>query len=349
MCCSAFVWRSLEGVFTIVAIGSCGGATAGSTADPVVASMVADIVGVPDRGLDPSVVVVAGSRGEVCSGVLLASDVVLTARQCVTTYAEPVDCLSTDPPAAPTADPAAIHVYNQMPSSTFTWGSSALAVLTSNDQTICGADLAVVILEWPIDGAQPVLVSESGSAQGGHVRTVGVGWASSTAAAQSELLREHLPVLDVSASELVVGEASCVGAPGGPAFDETTGEVVGILSRWGTLCGASGQFDVYARTDTFYGLVQDALAWEPALVSVGVDGGTKHSRDSGKKREAGRSKKPPTDIGAACLAAATCGTGLCVTAEGSQYCSRTCAPADPCPTHFKCVIASDGASVCVRS
>jgi hypothetical protein len=311
--------------------------------------MVADVVGVPDRGLDPSVVAVINARGEVCSGVLLASDVVLTARQCVTRYAEPVDCRPAAPAAAPAADPATIHVYNQLPSSTFTWGSSATAVLTSDDRSICGADLAVLILEWPIDGAQPVLVSESGSAQGGHVRTVGVGWASSTAPAQSELLREHLPVLDVSASELAIGEATCVGAPGGPAFDETTGEVVGILSRWGTLCGATGQFDVYTRTDAFYALIADALAWEPSLASVGIDGGAGRPRDAGRKRDAGRSKKPPTDIGAACLVATDCGTGLCVTAEGSQYCSRTCAPTDPCPSDFKCVISAAGASVCARS
>jgi len=331
---------------TLALLGSCGGVADAPPADPVLAAIVAPLVGAPDRGLDPSVVALTNARGEVCSGVLLAGDVVLTARSCVTRDALLFECPPGDAPAPTTESPSTLHVYTQLPEPAVPWVSSGVAVLTSDDLSMCGADLAVVILGRQIEGVTPVLVSESGIAEGGHVRTVGFGWTSPEGSTMGDLLREHAPVLDVSASEIAVGEATCVAAPGGAAFDETTGEVVGVLSRWGTACGVEGEFDVYTRADAFYGLVRLALAWGPALAVGAGDGGAARS---GEKRDAARSRKPPTDVGSACLSPTDCGTGLCVSAQGGEYCSRTCAPADRCPTAFTCVIAASGESVCVRS
>ncbi len=328
---------------------ACGGAPVATVADAVTVSEVVAVVGVPDRGLDPSVVAITNARGVLCSGVLLATDVLLTARQCVTEDAELVDCLDGEAPASPTANPESLHVYTGVPGPSASWVSVGAAVLTSNAPGICGADLAIVVLAWPIDGALPTVVSASGIAEGGYVRTVAFGWAYETTTLASELLREHLPVLDVGASELAVGEATCVGTPGGAAMDETTGQIVGILSRPGAPCGASGQFDVFTRTDAFYELIEDALTWSPELASAGADVDGGQPRDAGRKHVTAHAKKPLTDIGAACSVAAECGTGLCVTAQGTQYCSRTCTPADRCPADFKCVIAAGGASVCIQS
>jgi hypothetical protein len=332
----------------LISLSSCSGVPTNTPADPVIVSEIPNVIGIPDRGLDPSVVAVMNARGDVCSGVLLASDIVLTARSCVTVSAPSFDCLSNPDPVPLTDDPSTLHIYTEVPNPEVSWASAGIAVITSSDGTLCGADVAVIVLVWPVTGAVAALVSESGIADGAHIRAVGLGWATPDGPTQTILVREHVPVLDVSASELAVGEATCIGAPGSPAYSETTGEVVGVLSRWGAQCGAPQQYDVFTRTDAFYGLIEEALAWEPALVSGGLDGGIGRV-DGGRKRDAGRSKKPPTDIGSACLEASDCGTGLCVTAEGSEYCSRTCAPSDPCPTDFKCVIASGGASVCVQS
>jgi len=329
-------------------LASCSGVSTTTLTDPVVVAFAADVVGVPDRGLDPSVVAIGNARGEVCSGVLLASDVVLTARRCVTRDPSLDTCLPSELSVSPAADPSSLHVYTGVPTPSSIWVSTGAAVLTSNDNLVCGADIALVVLEWPVDGIVPALVSGSGVPAGEYVRTVGLGLGSSAATVDTELLREHVPVLDVSVSEFAVGESTCIAMPGSVAFDEVTGEVVGVLSRWGSLCGGTGQFDVFTRTDAFYGLVQDALAWAPALAVGGLDGGGP-TRDAGRAHDAGRAKKPPTDVGAACESVTDCATGLCVTAESSQYCSRTCAPDDPCPTDFKCVIAQGGMSVCVTS
>ncbi|MGO8996623.1 MAG: trypsin-like serine protease [Polyangiaceae bacterium] len=332
---------------------SCAVGAGASPPDTIIVSEALEVAGVDDNGLDPSVVSLANGWGGHCSGVLLASDVVLTARRCVTAEPGVVECAASGallpPPSAPaTADPATIHVYAGAPGGT--WASAGVAILTSDAPGICGADLAVVVLAWPIDGAIASIVSESGIAQGAFVRTVGLALPT-TDGAETELMREHLPVLAVSSSEFGVAEATCLGEPGGVAFDETTGEIVGVMSRWGSPCGAADEYDVFTRSDAFYGLIEDALAWEPSLATLAtaLDGGAEHRVDAGKKRDAGKAKKPVTDIGATCSTWADCGTGLCVTAEGSQYCSRTCSPSDRCPTDFTCEIASEGESVCVDS
>jgi hypothetical protein len=314
----------------------------------VVVSQSAFVIGVPDRGLDPAVVAIVDGAGDMCTGVLLAEDVVLTARSCVSSDPEENRCSSLVLPPPAAVDPSTLVVYTEVPAPGVVPASSGAVVLTANDSTLCGGDLAILVLARPVEGATPTVASESGIAEGDTVRTVTFGWPPSRSPPESELLREHLPVLDVSPSEFAVAEATCVGSPGGAAIDETTGEVVGVMSRWGSACNAPAQFDVFTRADAFYSLIQDSLLWAPSLAIAEVDGGAEALRDAGKPRAA-KAKKPATDLGAACSIGADCGTGVCVTAQGSQYCSELCDATYRCPTDFRCVIAQGGSSVCVES
>ncbi len=308
--------------------------------DGVVAEEVAAVRGVPDRGLDPAIVAISTASGALCSGVLLASDLVLTALRCTREASPTTGC--GDLSAA--ASPWSLGVFTETPGAGVVPASSATAVVAPVATSLCGADLALVALSQTISAPAPLLASPGGIALGARVRTVGFGSPTPGAVTPTAVLREHLLVVDVSPSEFAVAEAPCVTAPGAAALDESTGEVVGVLSRWGSSCSASGAFDVYTRADAFYDLEQAAIAWGPALARQG-DGGV---RDAGREHDAGHPKKPPTDVGAACVLASECAAGVCVSAQGGEYCSRACSAADSCPTGFKCVIAAGGGSVCSR-
>jgi hypothetical protein len=146
-----------------------------------------------------------------------------------------------------------------------------------------------------------------------------------------KLLREHALVVASDTFEFRVEEATCMGQGGGPAFDENTGHVVGVLSRFGPSCRGPNAYDVYTRTSVFYALVEQAIS---------------SSMEAGKKLS-DSDTKDPTDIGGACLAGRDCGAGVCVKDGALQYCSRTCEATDRCPTDYTCVDGAALESVCV--
>jgi hypothetical protein len=187
------------------------------------------------------------------------------------------------------------------------------------------------MLDAPVAGVEPLVLREVGVAQGDHVRTV--GWADRGV----RLLREHVPVTAAGFAEFEIGESSCRGTAGGPALDEETGEVLGLLARWPTC-----EKDVYTRTNEFYSLVDDAL-------SRSAFAGKGRNLDGGRRLYGSPlSKKPPTDCGGACRVVADCGAGVCVTEGQKQYCSQTCTALDPCPARFRCAKAEGGAAVCAE-
>jgi secreted trypsin-like serine protease len=178
------------------------------------------------------------------------------------------------------------------------------------------------------------VVRATGIAQGGHVIAVGYGKSVDGAAAGTKLERDHVKVLETTDDEFFVGEATCQGDSGGPALDEATGEIVGVVSRGGQECDGPGAHNVYTRADAYRMLIDDAL--------------NRGDLSTWKKRDGGATKKPPTDVGAACEHGSECAAGVCVAEGGRRYCSRSCDASDHCPTHFRCQVAENGSSVCVE-
>src|SRR5262249_46488321 len=108
---------------------------------------------------------------------------------------------------------------------------------------------------------------------------------------------------------------------------------------------------IYTRADAFLPLIDEALrrAVDPGEGDPDADAGVEKIPDGGRAKDAGTSHgKPPTDMGAACDTGADCSTGVCVSAHGEQYCSRTCGSGDRCPTGYSCTKATSGVSVCVQ-
>jgi hypothetical protein len=308
--------------------------------------------GVPDRGRDPAVVAIDIGGRALCTGSLIAADVVLTARHCVARTTEQVSCPATAPQVGSNYAASSLHIIVGDDASTGREAARGRLIFAPDAWALCDADIALVVLDQPVTGVAPLRVRLSGVAKGDHVRAVGYGRASDASqVAGVKLLRDHVRVLDTSAAEFQVGEATCNGDSGGPALDESTGEIVGVVSRGGPSCDGPDVHNVYTRADVFLPLIDEALrrAGEPSDDPPDADAGVHTVADAGKKKDAGSSTHTPvTDMGAACDTGADCSSGVCVSEQGRRYCSRTCGTGDRCPTHYGCTKATNGVSVCVQ-
>jgi hypothetical protein len=346
--------------------------TGTSTSDGFAADVLEIVPGVPDRGRDPAVVAIDVGGEGLCTGTLIAPNVVLTARHCVAITSESVACPSASAQVHSQRPPATLGIYvgDDVVHSEFV--AVGREILVPAGQTLCGADIALVLLDRNVAGVAPVPLRKKGVVRGEHVRAVGFGKRGDNDAAGVKLLRDHVAVLDVTRAEFQVGEATCQGDSGGPALDSATGELVGVVSRGGPSCEGKSVHNIYTRVDVFLPLVNDALARaaQPLVppgsenddgddVPIDEDAGSAVdagftspvSPDASAKPGKVKKSKPPTDMGEACGAAADCSTGVCVReADGTPpYCSRTCGAKDRCPTRYHCTKATGGSSVCVAT
>src|SRR5260370_34445866 len=143
-----------------------------------------------------------------CAGALVAPDVILTARHCVSA-AEP----------AASCRPAGVGKFGAQPLPLLAIriidadsGSASFVrvekILVPPGAALCGEDLALLLLDQSIDGIQPLAVRSTGIARGDHVRTVGLRRAARDGAPAVKWVRDHVAVLATSPTEVRLGERS---------------------------------------------------------------------------------------------------------------------------------------------
>ena len=311
--------------FVAVVLFACSGPPMPPLADAPYIDVASPLRGIPDPGADPAVVLLDLAGQGWCTGALLASDVVLTARRCITVPLGDAPCPAPGPQVLDSRDLTTVRILVGDDAATAGERARGRAVLVPPGDAMCGADIALLLLDSTIDDIAPLAASPIGPAVGDHVRSVSYF-------AGRKLVRDHVPIAATSARELQLAEAPCDGTAGGPAVDEVSGQVVGVLSRSGPACDASEGYDVETRVDAFSSLVNDALA----------EGTLSHAANQAKQ------KKGAVDLGASCVRGSDCAAGVCVMYGGSQYCTRDCSVHDACPTKNRCMDTQQNATACVE-
>jgi MYXO-CTERM domain-containing protein len=240
-----------------VGLGGCGGTDVEGEvgADFALAQRQQAIVGGETDSEHTAVLAIATITAEeqgLCTGTLIAPNLVLTARHCVVpTESQLVNC--DDSTFAPPFAPANLWVSP----STSVRGSNLFPVrevsVPVDDGALCGADIALLILNGQFSNRiaphDPRL--DSPAERGEFFTAVGFGSALEEGSAGTRRDIAGLEVVcgpeDCRAPELLtttefVGEqAVCDGDSGGPALDDDD-QVVGVASRTGQDCG----FAVYS-------------------------------------------------------------------------------------------------------
>ena len=247
-----------------------------STTDPSIFGGAKD----DDSSAIPGVVALrvgVGTTFELCSGALVAPNLVLTARHCVTKNATTsVACdenghSANGPHVSGDEEPANIAVYTgSSPSFAKPGVAKGRAIVSPTGPYLCDSDIALVVLDSPIEGIAPLAVRIHATARKGEViRSIGYGQNDEASPIGTRFRKAGVEVLaqgkavspsktPLGTHEFEVGKSICQGDSGGPAISEETGAVIGVVSRGG---GCDDDFGhIYTTTAGFEQIFTDAFA-----------------------------------------------------------------------------------------
>jgi MYXO-CTERM domain-containing protein len=213
----------------------------------------------------------------LCTGAVIAPDVVLTAHHCVAASVAPdIACDTTGASLSGTQlsgdiDATTVHVYTgAQPDIRYgTPAANGKSIVHTVSSALCNSDVALVVLDAPLAVA-PLAVRLTAPTQAGEaVRAVGYGETDGAYPTGTRMKRDHLAVKAVGAGvaasgiplgshEIELGEATCNGDSGGPAISEATGAVIGIVSRATSCTDDFGH--VYIETNGFASLIGQVVA-----------------------------------------------------------------------------------------
>ena len=343
----------------------------GSANDGLRIDRLAIARGVLDGDRDPFVLALEVAGLGVCAAALLEENLVLTARRCVAQLPEEAGGCPGGARVRGDRFAGSLAFYAGDDAARGALVALGREVLVPEGDALCGADIALVILDRRVEGIVPRPARRRGATTGDHVRTVSFGLLEPEATSTVRLLREHVEVVGSDRAEFLVAEGTCQGEAGGVAIDEATGELIGVAARSDGACPSEPERaprQVYTRLDAHRALVEEAIARSkappPRTLATRNELELEHPEDDvvildpPVESVAARPKttvtkpqksKPSTDVGESCERAEDCATAVCVHHASLSYCSRGGGGADRGPTQQRGLSASGGARACVRS
>jgi len=230
--------------FFLCALSGCGGGDELSTSRAAIAHGELDEHG----GV---IAVISASTATICSGIVVAPRVVITARHCVAPIENgpTVDCSVTR--FGDTVDPNAVIVGTTTSGSTPNRQHAVRAVLVPSDRGFCGNDIAALILTQSVAEAPVMPLRDQPARKNEEFTAIGFG-RDGNEKSGTRRRREGLHVScvggDCSTTRVTSGEwwgdgAVCDGDSGGPALD-IDGRVLGIASRKRDGCSGSVYVDL---------------------------------------------------------------------------------------------------------
>jgi MYXO-CTERM domain-containing protein len=340
----------------------------GASGEPSTSSEQAAISGGELDSSDTNVFLLVSHRTQgvaLCSASLIAPNLLLTARHCVSDVtSEQVTCGTTEAGAPYPANTFYATNAESIDQVGSFFAVSAISV-PSDGTDICGFDIALVTLKTAVPASiatplvprvdLPVAAGELYSAVGYGQDMPGDAGIAGDRRGRTGLKVNCAPGTCSGAVEAdeFIGEAGiCSGDSGGPALD-SAGEVVGVVSRSADNCNHPVYGSVAAWKDWMIGVAKQAATqanYTPASwVTAGDDTAVEDGEGGAGGNAAGSGASAPAPAagtqGESCAAQTDCQDGYgCYSPSGSKtpgdgYCAAFCTEQSQCANGSRCDLA----------